>query len=350
MAELDIRDGYPYVQDAAIFDHPSSSSHLQDKGKSKAPQSSFQALPHQPCENEAFPPTSPPPSYRADNAGCARRRPPPLNLATETSTAPSIPSPTSRSFSRRGSLANGAIVREVPTGSLLQPPSTPRTVRPQQSREFVANRKSSTATISTKLLPRPAARVDSTTDLADFLRESGPGDLVDDRSIPKGAPVTTADVASGSRRTPAPVSPATTSSSPLPPPPPPLASSSMAESDLTHVPDSIPSARRQKRWTIGGASTLQPVGATISSARPSTPFQPLPSASRPRHASFSEVSPRSNNAARKPDSVDFKRRPSDYLDNDSEPPSIPLASRQEELREHLANVSLYTLFSSSRAS
>ncbi|GAA5899139.1 uncharacterized protein JCM6883_005120 [Sporobolomyces salmoneus] len=336
MTELDIQDGYPWIQDSAVLYHDSisSSQKQSDKGKGKAPSRSRTT-----STATSFDP--PPPDYvpaaeSSSSSSNPRRRPPPLHLAPTSSTSfphppPSV-SPSTLTFSRRGSLANGAIVREVPT------PSTSRTIRPQASREFSAGRKGSKATVQRrkssvalspsttvpggggptvvrpvhrqqKLLPRPEGRV-GTSDLADFLRESGPDE---DRENTNN---NVRPVASGSRYvTPGEVSPRTNG----------LASSVAGPS----------TPRNRKRWTIDGTNSSLP--NPVHSAVPE-PLQPSTNIDRPRRISATEaprrVHERSGHAGGGIDSKHAFRRGSEF---DNFLPSLPPSSFSQEPRDQFSD-------------
>ncbi|GAA6006423.1 hypothetical protein JCM10207_004928, partial [Rhodosporidiobolus poonsookiae] len=172
MAELDIRDGYPIIQDASIFD-PKRSADVKGKGRaappppdSLDPSSSSRPISTFPPSLRAdaspsyqFPPSTAPPDYTAP-APSPRRRPP----SWHTSRPPSwhqggaVPPSPARS-THRNVPASAPFVRAVPTnpanpaprGSVSSQttvtPGTPRTIRGQKSREFSAGRKGSSATI-----------------------------------------------------------------------------------------------------------------------------------------------------------------------------------------------------------
>ncbi|GAA6022642.1 hypothetical protein JCM11491_001148 [Sporobolomyces phaffii] len=152
MADVDIRDGFPYIQDTAVLVTRSKLPTSQERPTSTRSETG-RTVPHtNPPPLDA---SSPPPTYASiEPSPSTRRRPPALQLAS-SSTVPGPASPSSLTFSRRGSLANGTIVREVPTvprsatssqGSALS--QAPRPLRPQASREFSAMRRNSaTATI-----------------------------------------------------------------------------------------------------------------------------------------------------------------------------------------------------------
>lgn len=164
MNEIDIRDGYPFIQDAIILQQPSKSTLKGCKGKGKAvaihassgsrtaPSASDNSLP---VDHYRFPLDRSPPAYTLNSTHSDRRRP--SSAYFETSSARPV-SPTSRSFSRNNSLAslsNGAIVRAVPAvprGSVSSAttitPSTSRTLRNSSSMDHIAHRRGSVATIS----------------------------------------------------------------------------------------------------------------------------------------------------------------------------------------------------------
>ncbi|GAA5969335.1 hypothetical protein JCM11641_007555 [Rhodosporidiobolus odoratus] len=185
MAEVDMRDGYPLIQDASIFDarpllargkgkakatpspqrpppstDSSTTSSLSSRPLSTFPPAAGPPVPGDPSPAYQFPPSSssgssyaPPPDYILP-APAPRRRPPswhqaslvppasPVRIssrqssftsfvrAVPTNPAPSSASPTAPSFPARGSV------------------SSQTTLRPQKSRDFIAGtRKGSTATI-----------------------------------------------------------------------------------------------------------------------------------------------------------------------------------------------------------
>ncbi|GAA5827052.1 hypothetical protein JCM11251_002223 [Rhodosporidiobolus azoricus] len=192
MHELNLRDGYPVVQDASIFEvQPGHKAASSAKGKGRAvpssregsssssgsssrpistfPPSSSAHL--EPCPSYQFPPaarntataTGPPSDYM-HSANSPRRRPPSWHQASLAS-----PSSPIRISSRTvHTPSNASFVRAVPTNpstpttSAFSPsgaprgsvssmttvtPGTPRNLRGQKSREFIAGRKGSTATI-----------------------------------------------------------------------------------------------------------------------------------------------------------------------------------------------------------
>ncbi|GAA5865041.1 hypothetical protein JCM1840_005717 [Sporobolomyces johnsonii] len=177
MQEVDIKDGYPIIQDAVILTGtPSSNS----KGKARAtpsnststsssasaapsssrPQSTFPPQqPPLPTSSYRFPLTSSPPDY-SDTAPSARRRPPSVHQATSGSLyAPASSSSSSpvRSPARSNSATSGSFVRAIPTNptsargsissQITATPGSPRSLRGSKSREFVASRRSSSATV-----------------------------------------------------------------------------------------------------------------------------------------------------------------------------------------------------------
>ncbi|GAA6058745.1 hypothetical protein JCM10212_003433 [Sporobolomyces blumeae] len=168
MSEVNLRDGYPFIQDSAVLrlgTNKSATASAKGKGRALpspspsstsalAPPQRTSAFPSQ-LEPYRFPVTSPPPAYDAGpgHSLSARRRPSSVRLTSGTSMTGV--SPTARSFSRNNSIASGSLVRAVPTnprGSVSSQstavPSTPRSVRRQGSRpEFVVSRKGSSATI-----------------------------------------------------------------------------------------------------------------------------------------------------------------------------------------------------------
>ncbi|GAA5919165.1 hypothetical protein JCM1841_002481 [Sporobolomyces salmonicolor] len=175
MQEVDIKDGYPIIQDAVILaGTPSANS----KGKARAtpststssssssapsssrPRTTFPPQqPPVPSSSYRFPLTSPPPDY-TDAAPSARRRSPSLHRAASgllyAPISPSSSSPV-RSTGRSNSIASGSFVRAVPTNptsargsvssQMTATPGTPRSLRGSKSREFVASRRSSIATV-----------------------------------------------------------------------------------------------------------------------------------------------------------------------------------------------------------
>lgn len=163
MNEIELRDGYPFIQDAIVLRHPSSLlSEVVSKGKGKTTHTSSasRTVPSPsnlslPVDQYRFPLDSSPPAYTPNSSHSDRRRPGSAYL--ETSSARPV-SPTSRSFSRNNSIAslsNGSIVRavsSVPRGSLSSTttvtPSTSRPLRHSSSIDHIAHRRGSTATIS----------------------------------------------------------------------------------------------------------------------------------------------------------------------------------------------------------
>ncbi|GAA5949973.1 hypothetical protein JCM3765_007755 [Sporobolomyces pararoseus] len=291
-------------------------------------------------------PTSPPPTYSSSSS--LRHRPPPLHL-TSPSTFPYSDAPSSTPSARRGSVPNGSIVREVPKGGRVTTPSTPRTVRAQASREFVASRKSSTATIqrrksrnelsarrdesvrlsneprnpaeastsSRKLLPRSGERVD-TSELADFLRGSGPGEAgwsEDELEPGSGQTLSTSTRSSISR-------PGTPSV--LPP-----HSTAVTSTLPARSPDFTTTPRNRKRWTIGGTSSLRNSEGPASSSISSSALLSQLETDRHRRTSFSELpTPGANGLEEDPPSKRPHRRTS--LFDENELPSVPLSSQLQE--------------------
>lgn len=178
MAELDARDGYPFIQDGAFLNHPPRSSRppvsTDPKGKSRAVPSTTSTsasttyrAPRSSSNNNnnnggpapfQFPAPSPPPDYTLSvSSPRSLRRPPSFHQPSYTSTSSNnIPSSPIRSTHVRTN-SSGPIVRAVPTnprGSLSGPSSSgpplmsPRSLRSTKSKEFVASRRGSTATIS----------------------------------------------------------------------------------------------------------------------------------------------------------------------------------------------------------
>ncbi|GAA5999697.1 hypothetical protein JCM5350_003952, partial [Sporobolomyces pararoseus] len=339
MAELDIREGYPVVQDAAVLYHSASS---QEKGKGKP-------LLSVPTRSQLSPspgyPSSPPPNYSSTSS--LRHRPPPLHLtSTSTFSSSSSSSPTSTSFPRRGSVPNGSIVREVPKGGRVTTPSTPRTVRAQTSKEFVASRKSSAATIqrrksrnelrnsseastSRRLLPRSGERVD-TSELADFLRESGPdeADWNEEELVPQSSTTNRSSTTRDNvQSTPSPDIPSV-----LPP-----RSTSVASSLPSRSPDWNATPRNRKRWTIGGSTPLRASGSPASSSTSPDTVQAQSAIDRHRRTSLSDFSaPReSRSGERRSVENSCSKQPHGRtpLLDDIELPPVPLSSQLQEPHE-----------------
>ncbi|KAL8283662.1 hypothetical protein RQP46_005457 [Phenoliferia psychrophenolica] len=253
MAELDMRDGYPIIPDPTVLN---SQPNGKGKARAEAPPSARATGPAHttfPASTSSlapssqpyhFPTTSPPPDYAANAPipSPVRRRPPPLTSASMGNYGQyPLPSPV-RATSTRISPGAGNIVRAVPTNprpsnattrtistgtrTNAAPLPSPRTLRSQRSREFVAPRKGSSATITKhksrtdlnggdsasvsaashvdsrsrspspiqpRLAPRAATMPRPTTrerspilELAETIRTTGPEDLNDPRSRTNG--------------------------------------------------------------------------------------------------------------------------------------------------------------------
>ncbi|KAM0755931.1 hypothetical protein T439DRAFT_320630 [Meredithblackwellia eburnea MCA 4105] len=223
MAELDVRDGYPIIPDPAIL---SAAARLNGKGKGKAepaaaaaraPSPRVSTFPPRPStlaptapplappsasqpstssDPFHFPTTSPPPDYSAAvppspaaTISSTRRRPPPLNQSSLASASPHLPSSPIRPSARMTPTV-GHLVRAIPTNPrspVTRPgsvPSSPRTLRGQKSREFVASRRGSTAVIQKR-----KSRADMTGDSASVSAASRRSSVVsvpeDDRPTPR---------------------------------------------------------------------------------------------------------------------------------------------------------------------
>lgn len=176
MAEIDIRDGYPIIPDPSILTPKPIS-----KGKAKAEPP---PPPPTPSPHSLAPQPSPPPDYSfglppPPPSPRGRRSPAPTPISTSSSFSnhshhhgPPSPSRTHHSSVPQG----GSLVRAVPTNprppnsrsSSSSSPTSPRstatsaTLRGSKSREFIANRKTSTTAVMT----RRKSKVDlnSTTD------------------------------------------------------------------------------------------------------------------------------------------------------------------------------------------
>ncbi|BGO94637.1 hypothetical protein NBRC10512_004934 [Rhodotorula toruloides] len=171
MAEIDIKDGYPIIQDAAIFDSATPTPRsTAAKGKQRAEPSDASSSSHDaplatfprpsqlaPNSSYQFPSTSPSdpqaPTPRR-RPSLARNRPPSWHrLSNPLYSAVSPTSPIR--ISGRQTPSSTSVVRTLPTatprGSVSSQATvqagTPRTIRPQNSRDFVAGRRGSTATM-----------------------------------------------------------------------------------------------------------------------------------------------------------------------------------------------------------
>lgn len=167
MAEIDIKDGYPIIQDAAIFDDASPGPRAPAaKGKERAEPSDVSSSsvdasqPSQlaPDSSYQFPASSssqaqaPVPRQRPS---LAQSRPPSWHrLSNPLYSAASSPTSPIR-ISGRQTPSSASIVHTVPTATprgsissqLTVQAGTPRTLRPQKSRDFIAGRRGSTATM-----------------------------------------------------------------------------------------------------------------------------------------------------------------------------------------------------------
>ncbi|GAA5898688.1 hypothetical protein JCM6882_000898 [Rhodosporidiobolus microsporus] len=176
MQELDLRDGYPVIQDASIFEQgrtssskgkgraapPSSSQGSSSASQPSRPISTFPAPTHlDPSPSYQFPPSSaPPPDYTLPQPS-PRRRPPSWHSSRPSSVYSTGAAPSSPvRISSRTTPTSASFVRAVPTnpptptassaprGSVSSMttvvPGTPRTLRGQKSREFIAGRKGTT--------------------------------------------------------------------------------------------------------------------------------------------------------------------------------------------------------------
>lgn len=174
MQELDARDGYPFIQDGALLKTTPASA--DPKGKARAdpspnPSVSSRSPPSatvSPANVGAsasyqFPAASPPPDYSV-SAPSPRRRP--SSFHQSTSLIP--PASPIRPHSTRVNSSTGSFVTAVPTnprgslsgqGSMGPPLGSPRSVRGQKSREFVASRRGST----TAVVARRKSRADIST-------------------------------------------------------------------------------------------------------------------------------------------------------------------------------------------
>ncbi|GJN91514.1 hypothetical protein Rhopal_004537-T1 [Rhodotorula paludigena] len=179
MQEIDKRDGYPIIHDAAIFDKKTSLS-SGVKGKARAPGESRSADTLQPAAAASVVQPAPSPSYQFPPTASTSAAPP---FASQPLPPDDAPTPTPRrrplsthsrppsyhqrppSWHQGGGPASpvrissrpssASFVRAVPTnpapsrGSVSSQttvtPGTPRTVRGQKSRDFIAGRKGSTA-------------------------------------------------------------------------------------------------------------------------------------------------------------------------------------------------------------
>ncbi|GAA6049505.1 hypothetical protein JCM3770_000820 [Rhodotorula araucariae] len=179
MREVDIKEGYPIIHNAAIFDKTSKLS-SGVKGKARAPASndtiSAPALvPPRPVVNPSyqFPPSSsssaPAPPDHPPPSPTTRRRPSALHQRPPSWHQAANPSSPVRISSRP---LSASFVRAVPTNppapraSISSQASTvsasARTVRGQKSREFIAGRRSSTT--ATMRHRRSRADLDSPTE------------------------------------------------------------------------------------------------------------------------------------------------------------------------------------------
>ncbi|GAA6052565.1 hypothetical protein NBRC10513_003357 [Rhodotorula toruloides] len=171
MAEIDIKDGYPIIQDAAIFDSATPTPRsAAAKGKQRADPSDASSSSHDaplatfprpsqlaPNSSYQFPSTSPTGSQAPTprrRPSLARNRPPSWHrLSNPLYSAVSPTSPIR--ISGRQTPSSTSIVHTLPTatprGSVSSQATvqagTPRTIRPQKSRDFVAGRHGSTATM-----------------------------------------------------------------------------------------------------------------------------------------------------------------------------------------------------------
>ncbi|BGP36622.1 hypothetical protein JCM10449v2_000523 [Rhodotorula kratochvilovae] len=162
MQEVDIKDGYPIIHDASIFDKSSKlSSGIKGKARARTTSDSLSApppAPPQPTINPSyqFPPSSssasaaPPPDYPAPSPTTRRRppswhqRPPSWHQAANPASPVRISSrPLSASFVRAVP-TNPPAPRASISSQATVTPASARTIRGQKSREFIAGRRSST--------------------------------------------------------------------------------------------------------------------------------------------------------------------------------------------------------------
>ncbi|GEM06207.1 mitogen-activated protein kinase kinase kinase kinase 4-like protein [Rhodotorula toruloides] len=166
MGEIDIKDGYPIIQDAVIFDSATPQTHSSAaKGKQRAEASDANSFSHDgphttlPGPSQLAPNSSyqfPSTTTSDSQAPTPRRRPslaqgrPPSwhRLSNPRYSAVSPASPIR--ISGRQTPSSTSIVHTLPTATprtSISSQATMRTIRPEKSRDFVAGRRGSTATM-----------------------------------------------------------------------------------------------------------------------------------------------------------------------------------------------------------